>query len=143
MDGRTRFIMSWDISYTKTGYRPLRLFLAAHDLAGVDPWVFVTDGLDIFARVAGRAFLRRWGFRMVHVREVHARSQLNSNNIIEKLNGEFKHHTKTARGFNLTPDRKADRLLEGGCPALIRILIQTHPTPVSYTHLTLPTILLV
>ena len=126
MDGRTRFIMSWDISHTKTGYRPLRLFLAARDLAGVDPWVFVTDGLDIFARAAGRAFRRRWGFRMVHIREVHTHNQLNFNNIIEKLNGEFKHRIKTARGFNLTPDRKADRLPEGGCPALIRMMIIHH-----------------
>ena len=126
MDGRTRFIMSWDISHTKTGYRPLRLFLAARDLAGVDPWVFVTDGLDIFARAAGRAFRRRWGFRMVHIREVHTHNQLNFNNIIEKLNGEFKHRIKTARGFNPTPDRKADRLPEGGCPALIRMMIIHH-----------------
>ena len=41
---------------------------------------------------------------MVHIREVHTHNQLNFNNIIEKLNGEFKHRIKTARGFNLTPE---------------------------------------
>lgn len=126
MDGRTRFIISWDVSGTKTGYRPMRLFLAARNMAGVDPWVFVTDGLGIFPKAAARAFRRRHGFRMVHIAEAHAQNLLNFNNIIEKLNGEFKHRIKTAKGFNLTPNKETDRLPEGGCPALVRMLIIHH-----------------
>ena len=45
---------------------------------------------------------------MVHTREVHVYNQLNFN-IIEKLNGEFKHRIKTAEGFNLVPNGTADR----------------------------------
>lgn len=126
MDGRTRFIISWDVSDTKTGYGPLRLFLAARNLAGVDPWVFVTDGLGIFPKAAARAFRRRHGFRMAHIAEAHARNLLNFNNVHEKLNGEFKRRTKTANGFNLAPNKETDKLLEGGCPALIRTLIIHH-----------------
>ena len=65
----------------------------------------VTDGLSIFPKAAARAFRRGRGFRMVRIAEAHARNLLNFNNVHEKLNGEFKHRTKTANGFNLTPDR--------------------------------------
>ena len=47
----------------------------------------------------------------------------NTNNIYERLNGEFKARIKTARGFNLKPNKKTDGKHRGGCPALIRLLI--------------------
>ena len=126
MDGATRYILAWDESDTKSGYKPLPLFLAARRLAGLDPWIFVTDGLAAFVKAAPKAFRRREGFRLLHIRDIHLRNIFNTNNIYERLNGEFKARIKTARGFNLKPNKKTDGNLGGGCLAMMRLLIVHH-----------------
>ena len=126
MDGRTRFILAWDVSDTKMAYKPLPLFMAARKLAGVVPWVFVTDGLQAFQGAAIKAFKKAGGFRLVHVRDIHLKNKFNGNNMCERLNGEIVNRTKTARGFNLTPDPERDRLFGGGCPAMMRMYIVHH-----------------
>ena len=126
IDGATRYILARDESDTKSGYKPLPLFLAARKLAGLDPWIFVTDGLAAFAKAAPKAFRRREGFRLLHIRDIHLRNIFNTNNIYERLNGEFKARIKTARGFSLKPNKKTDGNLGGGCPAMMRLLIVHH-----------------
>ena len=126
MDSATRYILAWDESDTKSGYKPLPLFLAARKLAGLDPWIFVTDGLAAFVKAAPKTFRRREGFRLLHIRDIHLRNLFNTNNIYERLNGEFKARIKTAREFNLKPNKKTDGKLRGGCPALMRLLIIHH-----------------
>ena len=126
MDSRTRFILAWDVSDTKMAYKPLPLFMAARKLAGVVPWVFVTDGLQAFQGAAIKAFKKAGGFRLVHVRDIHLKNKFNSNNVYERLNGEIVARTKTARGFNLAHDPERDRLLGGGCPALVRMCVVHH-----------------
>lgn len=54
------------------------------------PWVFVTDGLDVFPAAARKAFWRRTGRRLVHAVKVHMRNKFNHNNVHESLNGELK-----------------------------------------------------
>ena len=102
------------ISDTKFGYDPLSLFVAARTLAGTPPWIFVTDDLPPFRDAARKAFQRRIGFRLIHIREIHMKDQYNNNNIHERLNGEFKDRLKTVRGF------KAEN------PALVRLTILHH-----------------
>ena len=114
MDGRSRFILSCDMSATKMGYRPLRLFVEARRLAGASPWVFVTDGLEAFCAAARKAFWCRTGFRSVHVREIHMQGEYNNNNCHERLNGEFQDRLRAARGLK-TDD-----------PALVRLMILHH-----------------
>ena len=114
MDGRSRFILSNDISPTKFGYDPLNLFVAARTLAGTAPWIFVTDGLKSFLGAARKAFRRGAGFRLIHIREIHMKEQFNNNNPHERLNGEFKDRLKTARGFGAEN------------PALVRLSILHH-----------------
>ena len=46
--------------------------------------------------------------------------------IYERMNGEIVARTKTARGFNLAHDPERDRLLGGGCPALVRMCVMHH-----------------
>lgn len=92
MDSHARLIVPWDVSGIKTEYRYLRLFLAARNMAGVDPWVFVTDGLNMFPKAATKAFQRGRGLQIVHIAEAHAHNLLNFN-VHKKLNGEFKHCT--------------------------------------------------
>ena len=58
--------------------------------------MFVTDGLEMFARAA-KAFWRRGVFRMAHFEDIHLHNQLNSNDMHEKLNDEFRPRTKAAR----------------------------------------------
>ena len=60
---------------------------------------FVTDGLKTFIRPAQSAFYRRSGPRLVHVREIHLQNHFNRDNKHERLNGEFKHRLKAARGL--------------------------------------------
>ena len=126
MDARTRFILSWDVSDTKQGYKPVRLFGAARTAGGVDPWIFVTDGLAAFRKAAIKAFRRRKGFRLVHVMDIHLRGMFNTNNLYERLNGEFEDRIKTVRGFNRPPDDTFDARLGGGCPGLVRLMIIYH-----------------
>ncbi len=130
MDDRTRFILAWDVSDTKMAYKPLPLFMAARKLAGVVPWVFVTDGLQVFQGAATKAFRKAGRFQLAHVKDIHLKNKFNSNNIYERLNGEIVDRTKTARGFNLALDPERDRLLGGGCPAPIRMrtTISSDPT---------------
>ena len=114
MDGASRFILSHDVSETKLNYRPAPLFAAARNLAGTAPWVLVTDGLQAFCPAARRAFWRRNGFRLIHVREIHLKNRFSHNNKHERLNGEFKDRIKTARGFGTES------------PALVRLMIVHH-----------------
>ena len=78
------------------------------------PWVLVTDGLQAFCPAARRAFWRRNGFRLIHVREIHLKNRFSHNNKHERLNGEFKDRIKTARGFGTES------------PALVRLMIVHH-----------------
>lgn len=126
MDGSTRFILSWDVSDTKDGYKPMRLFEAARAAGGADPWIFVTDGLAAFRKAAIKAFRRRKGFRLVHVMDIHLRGMFNTNNLYERLNGEFEDRIKTVRGFNRPPNDAPDARLGGGCPGLVRLMIIYH-----------------
>ena len=61
----------------------------------------------------------------MHIRDIHLKNIFNTNNLYERLNGEFKDRIKTARGFKLKPDKKTDGKL-GGCPALLRLLVVHH-----------------
>ena len=123
MDAGTRYILSCDASDTKPGYKPLPLFEEARRVAGVDSWIFVTDGLTVFVKAASKAFRRRAGFRLMHIRDIHLKNIFNTNNLCERLNGEFKDRIKTIRGFKLKPNKKTDGKLGGGCPALLRLLV--------------------
>ena len=114
MDGRTRFVLSYDISTRKMGYDPLSLFAGARKIAGAAPWVFVTDGLEAFCGAARKAFWSRTGFRLVHVREIHLRGEFNNNNCHERLNGEFQERLRAARGLGAED------------PALVRLMILHH-----------------
>ena len=72
--------------------------MAAHQAAGLDPWIFVTDGLTPFMKAASKVF-RRWkGFRLLHIRDIHLHNIFNTNNLYERLNGEFEERIKTTRG---------------------------------------------
>ena len=65
----------------------------------------MTDGLAAFEKAAIKAFRRRKGFRLLHIRDIHLQNIFNTNNIYERLNGEFKDRIKTGRRFK----RKLDK----------------------------------
>ena len=90
MDYSTRFVLSYMVSPVKMGADPLEMFNEAARRAGTVPWVFVTDGLDVFPGAAKKAFWRRAGRRLVHAVEVHMRNEFNHNNVHESLNGELR-----------------------------------------------------
>ncbi len=48
MDHSARFILSYMVPPVKMGAEPPELFGEAARRAGTTPWVFVTDGLDVF-----------------------------------------------------------------------------------------------
>ena len=81
MDDRTKFILAWDVSDIKMGYKPMPLFMAARKLAGVVPWVLVTDGLQAFQGAVIKAFRKAGGFRLVHVKDIRLKNKFNGNNV--------------------------------------------------------------
>ena len=100
MDGFSRTILAYGISHTKMNFDPYQMFAAARTQAGVSTCVLVTDGLQVFCAAATKAFWFRKGFRFTHVRDIHLQKKFNNNcNLHERLNGKFKDHIKTARGF--------------------------------------------
>ena len=56
-------------------------------------------------------FRRQKDFCLVHIRDIHLHIIFSTNNLYERLNGEFKDSIKTARGCNLKLDKKTDRKL--------------------------------
>ena len=62
----------------------------------------------------------------MHIRDIRLKNIFNTNNLYERLNGEFKDRIKTARGFKLKPNKKTDGKPGGGCPALLRLLVVYH-----------------
>ena len=101
MDHSTRFVLSYMVSPVKMGAEPLGLFREAARRAGTVPWVFVTDGLDVFPEAARKAFWRRAGRRLVHAVEVHMRNEFNHNNVHESLNGELKPLIRKRGGYKV------------------------------------------
>lgn len=111
IDGATRFILSYEISPLKQGFKPAGLFAAAASRTLCLPRVLVSDGLSDFIKPAKKVFYRNWGPRFVHIREVHLQNLFNQNNLYERLNGTFRDRFKCTRGF------KTDN------PAIIRLFI--------------------
>ena len=101
MDYSTRFVLSYMVSPVKIGAEPLEMFREAARRAGTAPWVFVTDGLDVFPGAARKAFWRRAGRRLVHAVEVHMRNEFNHNNVHERLNGELKPLIRKRGGYKV------------------------------------------
>lgn len=58
--------------------------------------------------------------------DIHLRGMFNTNNLYERLNGEFEDRIKTVRGFNHPPDDASDARRGGGCPGLVRLMIVYH-----------------
>ena len=102
MDHSTRFVLSYMMSPVKMGAEPLEMFKEAARRAGTVPWVFVTDGLDVFPGAAKKAFWRRAGRRLVHAVEVHMRNEFNHNNVHERLNGELKPLIRKRGGYKVS-----------------------------------------
>ena len=111
IDGATRFILSYEISPLKQGFKRAGLFAAAASRTLRLPRVLVTDGLPDFIKPAKKIFYRNWGPRFVHIREIHLQNLFNQNNLYERLNGTFSDRFKCTRGF------KSDN------PATTRLLI--------------------
>ena len=114
MDGASRFILSYEISPLKQGFKPAGLFAAAASRTFRLPRILVSDGLQDFIGAAKKIFYRNWGPRFVHIREIHLQNLFNQNNVYERLNGEFRDRLKCTRGL------KSDN------PYIIRLLISYH-----------------
>ena len=100
MDHSTRFVLASMVSPRKFGAKPLPMFRSAARLAGVTPWVFVTDGLTAFVIPARKVFRRSAGL-FVHITEIHAQNEFNHNNVQESLNGEIKPLLCRRGGFKI------------------------------------------
>ena len=114
MDGASRFILSYEISPLKQGFKANGLFAAAALQAYRLPRILVSDGLSGFIGAAKKIFYQNSGPRFVHIREIHLQNLFNQNNLYERLNGEFRDRLKCARG------------LKSNNPFIIRLLIMYH-----------------
>ena len=71
MDGASRFILSYEISPLKQGFKPAGLFAVAALRAFRLPRIVVSDGLTDFIKVSKKIFYLNSGPRFVHIREIH------------------------------------------------------------------------
>ncbi len=94
-----RFVLAWDILYTKKKYDAAPLLRAARDTACKIPRLFITDGIHQY-RMAFKVFLTLKGVRSIHIRDIHIRNRICNTNKQKRLNGEFAGRFKYARGIN-------------------------------------------
>ena len=90
----TRFVLVWDILYTKKKYDTTPLLRAARGTACKIPRLFITDGIHQY-RMAFKVFLTLKGIRSIHIRNL-----ICNTNKQERHNGKFAGRFKYIRDIN-------------------------------------------
>lgn len=76
----TRFVLAWDISYTKKKYDAAPLLRAARDTACKIPRLFIIDGIHQYHMAFKKVFFTLKGIRSIHIRDIHIRNRICNTN---------------------------------------------------------------
>ena len=102
MDQDTRFWIAQEVADSKFRHNAQSLLRSSKEFAGKIPVTFITDGLPAYNDAFRREF---WtmknmpnGKRPEHVRHISIKGDKN-NNMMERLNGEFRDREKVFRGL--------------------------------------------
>ena len=109
MDDKTRFWISKEVADTKFHHDARKLLSIAKQVTKTVPSVFITDGSPVYYR-AFRKEMHGLGKDdiPIHINTIHLDGNHN-NNMMERLNGEFKDIEKTKRGV-----KKKDSIVISG-----------------------------
>ena len=80
MDLATRFILAWDVSFTKEDYNAVPLLRRAQDTAGEILKLFITDGLSQCHIAFKKVFRTLKGIGSIHIRDIHMQNLICNTN---------------------------------------------------------------
>lgn len=98
MDDETRFWIAQEVADTKYTHNVRTLLKTGREFAKKTPLVFTTDGLHSYHEAFNREFYHNTGKLTEHVRHISIKGDKN-NNLMERLNGEFRDREKVFRGL--------------------------------------------
>ena len=90
------------VSPVRMGAEPPEMFREAAPRTGAAPWVFVTDGLDVFpGGWPGRRSGAGPGAVWCAPSRVYMRNEFNRNSVLQRLNGELKPPIRKRGGYKV------------------------------------------
>ncbi len=98
MDEDTRFWIAQEVADTKFRHDARNLLSMGKQIAGKVPATFITDGLHAYNDAFNKEFRTLRAPQPEHIRHIHITGDKN-NNMMERLNGEFRDREKTFRGL--------------------------------------------
>jgi len=99
MDDDTRFWLAQEVADSKFKHDARNLLRSGKEFAGKTPLVFTTDGLQSYNDAFMKEFWTQKNQRStVHIRHISMKGDRN-NNIMERMNGEFRDREKVFRGL--------------------------------------------
>ena len=109
MDDETRFWIAQEVADRKQGHNARGLLQEGKKVTQTKPKVFITDGLPSYNIAHKKEFwARERSERTVHIRHIRLQGDKN-NNMMERLNGEFRDREKVMRGVK----KKESPLFDG------------------------------
>lgn len=108
MDDKTRFWISKEVADTKFHHDARKLLSSAREITKTTPSVFITDGSPVYARAFRKEMHGRGDEIPIHINTIRLDGNHN-NNMMERLNGEFRDREKVARGV-----KKKDSVMISG-----------------------------
>jgi putative transposase len=102
MDDQTRFWIAQEVADSKERHDARNLFHKSAEVAGKNPKLVITDGLQAYRIAARKEYQTNHGNSgAVHVRDIALKGVIH-NNKMERMNGEIRDREKTFRGLKTT-----------------------------------------
>jgi len=98
MDDKTRFWISQEVADTKFHHDATKLLVKAKQVTHTKPVTFITDGSPVYDKGFRKILLDKKADSPIHIHTIHMNGNWN-NNIMERLNGEFRDREKVMRGI--------------------------------------------
>ena len=104
MDDQTRFLIAQEVAEGKFTHDARHLFQMSREVAGKQPKILVTDGLNSYHDAYMKEYWTQNKDRTQHIQEIQLAGKVH-NNKMERLNGEIRDREKVMRGLkrNDTP----------------------------------------
>jgi transposase-like protein len=99
MDDQTRFWIAQEVADTKEHHDARNLFHRSAEIAGKNPSLLITDGLQSYRQAAVKEYQTNHGHDgAIHVRDITFKGRIH-NNKMERMNGEVRDREKNFRGL--------------------------------------------
>jgi len=97
MDDETRYWIAQEVADTKDTHDAKALFTEAKEITGKRPETLITDGLPSYHDAFNNVFYQNKNPQSQHVNAIKLSGSTNSNNKMERINGEIRDREKTMR----------------------------------------------